>query len=200
MIASQGIAFLTETWPAQERGKVLGISNSFLTLGVVAGPVLDGLQLENLSWQWIFYVNIPITVGGFLICLRFFPPLVQSQKVSRFDNPGALWAGIGLTATCLLQTQSQGEDLLPTGIIGLGMIALVSLVLFLHWETTCTAPLVDLDIFRIRPFRRGLVIQVAVFTTLVGITLLLPFYLIQVRGFSLAQVGLITAAVPLVGP
>ena len=197
MIASQGIAILTETWPAQERGKALGFSNAFLTLGVVAGPVLGGLLLEYLSWQWIFYVNIPIAIGGFLVCLRFLPPLVQSQQVSRFDIPGALWTGIGLTATCLLLTLSQEQGLPPLHMLLLGAVALVSLILFLHRERTCATPMVDLNIFRVRPFRRGLVIQVAVFMTLMGVIVLLPFYLVQVREFSLDQAGLITAAVPL---
>ena len=198
MISSLGIAILTETWPAQERGKALGISNAFLTLGVVAGPVLGGLLLEYLSWQWIFYVNIPIAVGGFLICLRFLPPMVQEQASRRFDFPGALWTGIGLTAFCLLLTLSQDQSLPLPGMLLLGLVAVVSLGLFIQRERTCALPMVDLAIFRIRPFRRGLTIQVAVFITLMGVILLLPFYLVQVRGFPMAWVGLISAAVPLV--
>ncbi len=184
MVVSQGIAILTETWPAEERGKVPGISNAFLTLGVVAGPVLGGLLLGYLSWQWISYVNTPIAIGGFLVCLRFLPPLVQPRGDRRFDIPGALWTALGLAANCLLLAQSQNQSLPAAGLAVLGVIALASLALFLHRGRTCTGPKVDLNIFRIRPFRRGLVIQVAVF-----IALLLPFYLVQLRGSRLAQAG-----------
>ena len=60
MMLAVGVAILTETWPAHERGKAIGLSAGFISMGIVIGPAIGGVMLQYLSWHWIFYVNIPI--------------------------------------------------------------------------------------------------------------------------------------------
>ena len=199
MLMGLGMAIITETWPPERRGQAIGISNGFLTLGVVAGPILGGVILEYLSWPWIFYINIPITATSFLICFRYLPPLRQTTAGGRFDFPGAVLVALGLTALCLLLTLSQEASAIPAaGWVGLGVVVLASLILFVLRERSCAHPMVDFSLFRRRGFGQGLLVQSNVFITLMAVILMLPFYLVQARGFPLIWVGLMQAAVPLV--
>ena len=197
MVDALDLAILTEIWPARERGKVLGIATAISTFGVVAGPVLGGLLLENLDWPWLFYINIPIGIGGFLICLRSLPSLQPEHRTGRIDLPGMVWTGLGLTALSLLLTLGQEQVLPLPGMVLLGLSVPVCLGLFLHRESTCAHPMVDLAMFRIRSFRRGLVLQAALFLTLAGAAFVLPIYLLNVLGFAPTLMGLTIAVLPL---
>jgi len=64
-------AIITEAFPDQERGKALGIIGLFVSIGVIAGPTLGGIILEHLTWHWLFFVNLPIGVIGFILVLLF---------------------------------------------------------------------------------------------------------------------------------
>ncbi|MGD8586279.1 MAG: MFS transporter, partial [Chloroflexota bacterium] len=73
MITALGLAILTESFPAHERGKALGIGGAVISVGIVVGPVLGGLIIGAFSWRWIFYVNLPVGIAGTLLAARYVP-------------------------------------------------------------------------------------------------------------------------------
>ena len=73
LILALGLAIITDAFPPQERGRALGIAGSIVSIGIVLGPTLGGLIIENLSWHWIFFVNVPIRILGTYLAWRYIP-------------------------------------------------------------------------------------------------------------------------------
>ena len=198
ILTGLGLAIITETWPESQRGQAIGISHAVSMLGVVAGPMLGGLILEYFSWRWIFYINVPITAAGLILCARYMPAMRQETAGGKFDLPGALLVGVGLTAFCLLLTLTQDAAAIPPWLWPvLIAVTLVALALFVVRERTCAHPMVDFAIFRLPGFGHGLMLQSFIYITLTAVVLMLPFYLVQARGFPLLWVGLLQASVPI---
>ena len=106
MVLSLGIGILTEAFPDSERGKALGIVGAMVSIGIVTGPMLGGLILQDLSWRWIFFVNLPIGIIGTIMAIRFVPdsPPPGGQ---RFDFVGATLFLASLLSILLALTFSQ---------------------------------------------------------------------------------------------
>ena len=85
MMLALGVAIVTETWPATERGKAIGISGGIISLGIAAGPALGGLILQALNWRWIFFVNLPIGLIALVLVWVFVPPLKPRERTGTFD-------------------------------------------------------------------------------------------------------------------
>ena len=81
MTLALGVAIVIETWPAQERGKAIGISGGIISLGIAAGPALGGLILHSWSWRWIFFVNLPVGLAASLLVWPLCRP--WSRKARR---------------------------------------------------------------------------------------------------------------------
>src|SRR5512139_2468459 len=83
-ILALGMAIVTEAFPAEERGRALGITGAVVSIGIIIGPALGGLILAFLSWHWIFLVNLPVGIFGIWLVLRNVP-FVQPPGGQRFD-------------------------------------------------------------------------------------------------------------------
>src|SRR5579884_2397079 len=88
-------AMLTRAFPANERGRALGMNAVIVALGVSVGPTLGGIITEYLTWRWIFYVNVPIGIIGFFLTLRILTERLHRGKGS-FDPAGAVLLAAGL--------------------------------------------------------------------------------------------------------
>ena len=197
MIIALGVAILTETWPARERGKVIGLSAGFISLGIVFGPAIGGIMLEYLSWHWIFFVNLPIGAVALVLVLLYLPPLRPSGHRETFDLLGAVLLGIGLLCATLALTAGQEFGLDSPLMAGLIVAAVAALAAFIYVEAHVRYPMLDLRLFREPQFSLNLLTATLTFIAISGIVLLLPFYLELVLGLPLRSVGLLMAVVPL---
>src|SRR5437588_6891562 len=93
-------AMLTSAFPANERGRALGLNAVIVALGVSVGPTLGGIITENFSWNWIFYVNVPLGIIGIIATLRVLRERANLGR-GRFDPVGALLLAVGLVALTL---------------------------------------------------------------------------------------------------
>ncbi|AKT41797.1 MFS transporter [Chondromyces crocatus] len=189
-------AMLTRAFPPSERGRALGLNAVFVALGVSAGPTLGGLITAHLSWRYIFYVNVPVGALGILASLTLLTERLRRSH-SRFDFPGACLLGGGLAA--LTGGLSFGQELgwrspLLLGLLGTALLLLG--VLLVH-ERRHPAPLIDLTLFRHRVFASSSVSLVLSFFALFGGSIMMPFYLEQLRGFSVQTSGLLITPLPL---
>jgi EmrB/QacA subfamily drug resistance transporter len=198
MIIALGTAILTEAWPAQQRGQVLGLAAGFISLGIVLGPVAGGLILGLWSWHWIFYVNVPIGAVSLVLALRYLTPLPPQNRRERFDFAGAAVMGAGLLAFTLAMTAGQNLGFTDPRILGLLAVALGMLPLFVWVEQRVAFPIVDLSLFRAPSFSLNLFTATLAFIAISGVVLLLPIYLNLVLGLQMARIGLLMAAVPLI--
>jgi len=191
-----GTAIITEAFPPSERGKALGIGGTMVSIGIVAGPVLGGFILNALSWNWIFFVNLPVGAVGLFMVLRFVPDIRPAGRQT-FDFLGAGALCISLLALLLGLTFGQS--------IGFGDVRTLTLLgaflsfsaAFILIESNSTHPMLELKLFRNHLFSVNLITGFISFVSIAGTVILIPFYLQNVLGYRPETVGLLMGIVPI---
>jgi EmrB/QacA subfamily drug resistance transporter len=197
MLAANSPAILTKGFPAQERGRALGIQSMMTYLGLTVGPALGGWLAAGLGWRSVFYVNIPVGLAALLLGARFIPRETPQAR-ERFDLTGAALFSLGLIVLlfALNVGPSMGWSSIP--VVLLFAASMVLLGTFLWVERRVASPMLDLTLFRSRTFSVATISAVLNYVALFGVTFLMPFYLIQGRGLSPAQAGLLMTPYPAV--
>ena len=190
-------AMLTSAFPPDERGRALGLNSTIVALGISAGPALGGWITQTASWRWIFYVNLPIGIGG-AIATALVLPEPQRKQGKRFDVPGAVLLGVSLASLTTLL--SVGTDAGWTSAIALGLAAtaVIGFSVFAWHELRHEAPLLDHRLFQNRLFAWATASLVLSFLAGFATSFLLPIYLEQLRGFDAAKTGILLTPFPLV--
>jgi EmrB/QacA subfamily drug resistance transporter len=196
MILALGMAIVTEAFPPRERGKALGISGSIVSVGIVLGPTLGGLIIDAWSWNWIFFVNIPVGIIGILMVLRFIPD-IKPVGEQRFDLLGALALFISVLSFLLALTFGQGIGFVNIRILALFAAGALFLILFVLIELRVEQPMIDLRLFKNKFFSISLITGFLTFIAISGTIILIPFYLENVLGYNTRQIGLLLAAIPI---
>ncbi len=196
MILALGPAIITEAFPANERGKSLGLIGSIVSIGIITGPVLGGLILGRLSWHWIFFVNLPVGLLGIWMVRRYVPDIPPNAGKT-FDYLGAGALFISLLTLLLGLTFGQQMGFSEPIVIALLSAWLVFLALFIITELRVQEPMIDLRLFRNGLFSINLITGFLTFVAISGTILLLPFYLQNVRGLNIQTVGLMLMVTPI---
>ena len=184
------MGLVTETFPASERGKALGLFSATVSVGGIAGPILGGLLLEYLSWRWIFFVGPPIGSISFLLAWRYLPNYSPGAR-QRFDWTGFVTFFAFLLALMLYLTVGERSGYLSPAMLGLLAFSLLALVLFIRTELAKNPPLLDLALFRNLSFSLNLSMRLISFIVVGGVSLLFPFYLRNLLQLEPAVVGLL---------
>jgi EmrB/QacA subfamily drug resistance transporter len=191
MLAPVGMAMLYRAFPPAERIRASAILTVPTTLAPALGPVLGGLLVTDLSWRWVFYVNLPIGAAAFAFGAIFLEQTAQAQP-GRFDLAGFLLSGLGLGL--LMYGVSEGPDLgwgrtevLAT--IAAGAVLLVSMVIV---ELRSPAPMVDLRLLGNRLFRSGNGVMILASVAFLGTLYAISLYYQDGRGLSALGSGLST--------
>jgi EmrB/QacA subfamily drug resistance transporter len=194
MANSQGI--VTDIFPAQERGKALGLIGTFVSLGSIAGPSLGGIIVSSLGWEYIFLVNVPIGLIAIVMGWRVLPGDLIRVK-ARIDLPGSsLFAVfiITLFAGLLLGQQAgYGEIWIIISLIA----AAVALVLFLRVELTRSEPLLQLSLFKNPLFSISILCGFLVFTANFCFNIIAPFYAQNMLNLSPFSAGFLLMLFPI---
>jgi EmrB/QacA subfamily drug resistance transporter len=189
-------AMLTGAFPASERGRVLGMNALIVALGVSVGPTLGGFITEFLTWRWIFYVNVPLGIIGVFATLRLLHEPKRAGR-GRFDPTGALLLTIGLASITLGLSFGQEWGWSSPQLIASLVIGTVALVALVIVERIVRNPIVPLSLFRNRVFASANLSLTLSFLALFAVSFMMPFYLEQLRGFSLIDSGLLLTPLPL---
>ena len=197
MLMATGIAIITHAFPPQERGKAMGLIGTVVAIGSMAGPVAGGFLIENVGWQSIFYINIPVGIFGTAMALTVLRK-DETTSGQTFDIPGALALFISLMALLLALSQGQEYGWLSGYIILLFVLSIVFIIIFIQIETKAVHPVMELSNFRNKPFAAANISALISFTALYNVILLMPFFLQNELGYSPEQVGIVFLAVPLV--
>ena len=190
-----GMAIITSTFPAEERGKAIGMVMTVVGVGAIAGPAVGGLVVGLLDWRWVFYINVPLGLLGVAASVVVLDKDQAGDpagggSIGSFDWLGAALSSGALLAMLLAITNGQraGWDAPP---ILVAMIAFVALLgAFVWWELRVSQPLLDLRLFQRRVFSLGVS---AAFLTFLGgsaVLFLTPFYLQRVLDYSALKAGL----------
>ncbi|MBV9921197.1 MAG: DHA2 family efflux MFS transporter permease subunit [Pseudonocardia sp.] len=151
----QTMAVITRTFPAESRGRAMSLWGAVAGVATLVGPILGGVLVDGLGWQWIFFVNVPVGVVGLVLAARLVPEL--PTHVHRFDLPGVVLSAVGVFLLVFGiqegQTYNWGTIAGPVSVWSLIIAGLVVLAVFVAWQArTKTEPLLSLELFRDRNF------------------------------------------------
>lgn len=192
-------AILRQTFPFEEQGMAMALFALVIMVGPAIGPTLGGWITDNYSWQWIFYINVPIGVLALMAVIRF---VHEPEDIARANRERAAaqrrhldWAGIALMCATVAFLQyfleeGQTKDWFESAEIRFAAaVALIGFAAFVTRELTAAAPAVDLRLFRNRTFMAGTVIGGLQFAMLMGSMFLLPIFMQELQGMSATQSG-----------
>lgn len=196
MLQAMGPAIVTNTFGARERGTALGLNSVSVSIGLSIGPALGGLLTEFGSWRWIFFINVPVGLFAIVWAWRVLKNERRAVR-QKFDPAGAILASGGLFSLLLGLIQGESWGWANPLVLGLFVASIVMMSGFTWVELHSSHPMLDLRLFRIRPFSAGNISLLIAFAGLFVATFLLPFFLEQGRGFSPLRAGLLLTPIPL---
>ena len=194
-ITSTAFATPADLFAPADRPKYMGLFGGVFGIASVVGPFLGGLLTDQISWHWVFYVNLPVGLVALGFVLAKMPRLASGVR-ARIDWLGTILL-IGAVVPLMLgltldKTLHPWSSLL---IVGLFAAALICTVLFLLVERRAAAPVIALDLFRNRTFSVGVVASVLNGAAFFGALLFLSLFMVNVLGLSATEAGM--AQVPL---
>lgn len=194
MLMPAGMTILTRAAGPQRVGRVMAIMGVPMMLGPIAGPILGGWLVDDFSWRWIFFINVPVGIVALALTARVLPRDVP-QPGHRLDwlGLGLLSPGLALLIYGLAKTSTEGgfgsaAVLVP---MALGVVALAAFVA--HARHAGEDALIDLRLFANKTFSAAAGTMILVIIAVFGGMLLLPLYLQAVRGESAMASGLLLA-------
>lgn len=185
---------LVEAAGGRKLGQIMATISLPTLLGPILGPVVGGLIISNLSWRWIFWVNVPFSIVGLVLAWRGLKPSIP-RKEAYLDVTGLVLLSPALAAILYAATEigiKGGFDhTIVIAPLAVGICLLAAFVV--HGLSTHHPPLVDLRLFKVRSFSAATSLMFLSGFGTFGALLLLPLYYQQVRGQSALAAGLLLA-------
>jgi EmrB/QacA subfamily drug resistance transporter len=198
------LSIITNAFPPQERGKAIGTWAGVSAMALAIGPVVGGFLVETVSWQSIFFLNLPVAIAAVLVAL-FAVRESRDETVSRtVDIPGVATLTISLAALVLALVEGNSWGWGSTREIALFAVAIVGLVSFVQIELRRKVPMVDFSFFRSRTFVGANIVAFIVSFSMLAMFFFLALYMQNIRGYTPLEAGVrflpSTALVIVMGP
>lgn len=198
LLTPASLAVITSTFSGTERGAAIGTWTAWSGISFVVGPLVGGWLIGVSSWRVIFLLNVPIAIATVTIASRLRGRRRDLRTGVRVDFPGALLcaAGLGMLVAGFIEQPSLGwrDPLVPGGIAG----GLVLLGVFVAYEMHAPAPMLPLQLFRLRNFSVTNVETLSVYGGLSGLSVFLSLYLLEFCGYDPFHAGLATLPITIV--
>ncbi|AGX43439.1 MFS transporter [Clostridium saccharobutylicum] len=195
MANNQGI--ITQVFPANERGKALGISGTFIALGTMIGPPLGGFIVSYLNWNYIFFINVPIGIIATIVGFKMLPRKLNEKKED-IDFAGAIIFGVSVIFLfyALIVGQTIGYD--NSKIIFSFFMAALLFAVFILVEKKQKYPLIDFSVFKNSLFSVGIVCTFICYASFNSNNIVQPFYLENVLKMTPDYAGMIMMICPVI--
>lgn len=191
MLTPVGMAMLFRTFPPAERVRASRILIVPTAFAPALGPVLGGLLVTDVSWRWVFYVNLPIGLAAFAFGSLFLHEHREPEP-GRFDLGGFVLAGLGLPALMYAVSEGPSRGWGNPWIIGLGIAGVVLLALFARYELGHSQPMIDLRLVKNTLFRTTTIVLFVTTAGFLGTLYLVALFFQAGLGLSALGSGLST--------
>lgn len=203
-LMSVSVAAISNTVRAERRASAIGILFGLANIGTALGPFVGGLLTEQLSWRWIFLLNVPLVILAIVLCARWLPETRDEAASPRIDIAGLVTVALAVAAVAYAADRGAAWGWTSARTLGTFALGAVLLVTFTQIEKRVRNPLIDLSLLRNRPFvlitTGGTVSNIAYVSTVLAVTV----YLQDARGLSPVVAGVVflapSVAVAFAGP
>ena len=189
LLVPGSLALLSSFFDESRRGKAVGAWSAFSAITAAIGPLLGGWLIDEASWRWVFFLNLPLALAVIVISLRSVPESRDEEDNASPDLAGAVLATLGLGGITfgLIESSRLGwtHPLVPGSIVA-GVAALAG---FLRVEARVKDPMMPLSLFRSRTFAGANLLTLWLYAAMGGALFFLPFNLIQVHRYSATAAG-----------
>nr|WP_236055165.1 MFS transporter [Mycobacterium sp. SM1] len=191
LLTPQTLSTITQTFPPERRGAALSVWGATAGVATLVGPLAGGVLVDRLGWEWIFFVNVPVGVVGFVLAVWLVPAL--PTRPHRFDLLGVTLSGAGVFLLVFALQEGQSAGWAPW-IWALMVAGVGCLTMFVYWQSMNTRePLIPLVIFRDRNFSLANLAVAVIGFTVTAMVLPVMFYVQGVCGLSPTRSALLTA-------
>ena len=183
------LSIISNAFPAHERGRAIGTWAGVSAIALAIGPLVGGWMVEHLSWQAIFFINVPVAALAVVITLWAAHESRDESAERSVDIPGVLTlgAGVGALVLALVEGNAWGWD--SFGVLGLLAVAVGAVVAFVLTERRVKNPMLDFSHFRSRTFLGANLVAFLVTFAMFGMFLFIALYMQNVLGYSPLQAG-----------
>jgi EmrB/QacA subfamily drug resistance transporter len=183
------LAIISATFPPKQRGMAIGIWAGVSALALAIGPLVGGLITEHASWNWIFFINVPIGIVGVAASYLLIDESRDMREDQRLDVPGLLTSGLGLFALeyGLIEANTYGWT--SGRILGAFFLAAVLLAAFVLIEIRGRHPMLDVSLFRNTTYTGANIVMLLVALAMFGVFFFVSLYMQNVLGYSAVQAG-----------
>ncbi len=183
------LSIISATFPPKLRGTAIGIWAGVSALALAIGPLVGGLITEHISWNWIFYINVPVGLLGIGAALVIIRESRDTSHEQRLDVAGLLTSGIGFFAITYAVIESNRYGWGSATVLGLFGLAAVALAAFVVAELKQRLPMFDLQLFRNGTFVGANIVAFLVTLAMFGVFFFISLYLQQIRHYSPVRAG-----------
>ncbi len=184
------LAVIGDLFDPRERGRYQGLFGAVFGIAAVLGPLLGGFITEQLSWHWIFFVNVPIGLVALYIVFRYLPTIHGESRTRNLDYAGAVVFSIGVVFLLLGLTNKATGEWMDVSVGGFLLIAVVLTPIFLFIESRAAEPIIPLELFRNRNYAATILATFLAAIGFFGAIIFLPRWLQFVQNVSATDSGL----------
>ncbi|MDR3156736.1 MAG: MFS transporter [Lactobacillales bacterium] len=198
MTMSNSFGITSSSFPARLQGRAMSLIGIFVSLGAVTGPALGGILLQFLPWSYIFWINVPVGLIAILLGAKLFPKSHPRKKITYIDWRGTILFFGTISSLFLGIEIGQVSGFLYLSTMVLFFISIFCFGGFIHIELICDKPLLDLRMFKNALFSISILSAMFIFITNFFASIIMPFYLQNLRDFSPGTAGLMMMTFPVI--
>ena len=183
------LSIITATFPPRERGQAIGIWAGVSAMALAIGPLVGGLIVDNINWNWIFFINVPVGIAGVVVSQLVIKESRDTSHEQSVDIPGLVTSSAGLFALTYALIEGNSHGWSSPEILGLFAAAAVLLVTFVLVEHFQRLPMLDLSLFKIGSFTGANIVAMLVSLGMFGVFFYVSLYIQNILGFTPTEAG-----------